>query len=81
MVIWLRETIKCYVRSMLTTMYCLQLAENITYYASIMLDASKHLLYSKLCQHNRLLLNDHGDMQGQLYIYIFYYITTPPKIP
>ena len=28
-----------------------------THYASIMLDASKHLLCSKLCQHNRLVPN------------------------
>ena len=28
-----------------------------TYYASIMLDASRHLLCSKLCQHNRLVPN------------------------
>ena len=35
--------------------FCLQYDNYSAYYASIMLDAFRHLLCSKLCQHNRLV--------------------------
>ena len=37
--------------------FCLQYDNYSAYYASIMLDAFRNLLYSRLCQHNRLVPN------------------------
>ena len=39
--------------------FCLQCDSYSAYYASIMLDAFRHLLRSKLCRHNRLVPNEH----------------------
>ena len=50
--------------------FCLQYHNYSAYYASIMLDAFRHLLCSKLCWHNKLVPIDDNPIKVKGYVVV-----------